>query len=469
MNPLEREREEQTRWRPLNPGRVEKAVDRLIEREFLLPTVARDLENRELANILDYARQAIPFYASQKVFQKFGRIASSVPRERLLDLPVLTKQQLIEHHDRLQPRQAPKGHEPGFRVKSTGTTGTPARVVFSRPAALMFAFFLQRQLRWERVDPNWKQAVIRLQRNIPTLPNGQLLQDGETWRGARWNHIERWFHTGPAVAFNRSNPIEEQLAWVRAERPNILVSFPGNLESLSHAAQGLPVDSLKSLRAISATLTEGMRRRIREATGLDVSQNYGLNEIGLAAIRCRHGAYHVNAEHCVAEVLASDGSPCGNGETGRLVMTGLTNYAMPLLRYDTGDLAVARNDPCPCGRTLPTFGRIIGRYRPMNSTPDGTAQRLDHLTAVIDELPHTWFEGIAAYQIHQDRADHWQVRVQSGQVPDPRLVSALETAWNERFADTPFAIVKVDAIPPAPGGKQQEFHSEFFPASDEDQ
>ena len=50
-----------------------------------------------------------------------------------------------------------------------------------------------------------------------------------------------------------------------------------------------------------------------------------------------------------------------SGEMGEIVITDLNNYAMPLIRYRLGDLAVATDKICKCGRGLPLLGDIEGR------------------------------------------------------------------------------------------------------------
>jgi len=49
------------------------------------------------------------------------------------------------------------------------------------------------------------------------------------------------------------------------------------------------------------------------------------------------------------------------GEPGSVVVTDLTNRAMPILRYQVGDVAVWSDQVCPCGRGLPLLERIDGR------------------------------------------------------------------------------------------------------------
>jgi phenylacetate-CoA ligase len=231
-----------------------------------------------------------------------------------------------------------------------------------------------------------------------------------------------------------------------------------------YACQGKPVDHLLALRSISATLTQGMRDRVESATRLTVYQSYGLNEIGVVAHRCEAGRYHVNAEHCLVEIVDETGSPCKASETGRIVVTGLTNFAMPLIRYDTGDLGVAVAGACNCGRTLPSFGTIVGRYRPMQYTPEGTARRVNIIQRTIEELPLDALSELREYQIHQYRDGSFELRLATKDEDDNRLVNVVRQEWDAQDDDPPpLRILRVGEVLPTSGGKQQEFTSDFFP------
>ncbi|NNE05814.1 MAG: phenylacetate--CoA ligase family protein [Xanthomonadales bacterium] len=464
-NPLELEREAQRQWIAQHPT-VEPMARKLLEREFLLPGAALDLEARELARILNFSRSEVSWYAQQEAFLALPAGQSSVGREALVDLPVLSKFDVQAHFDDLIPRRVPRGHEAVTIASSSGTTGKPTRVAFSLPAAGMFGFHLQRQMRWFRVDPSWKKAIIRLPHNFPATDKGKHLDLGQVFRADGWPNVTRLFRTGPAVGFSRFNPTEDKLKWLEQEKPDYLMSFPGTLESLVLATGGKPVASLKAARTISATLTPGMRRRIETASGIHPQQNYGLNEIGIVALRCPEGRYHVNSEHCIVEILDREHRPCAAGEQGQIVVTALTNFAMPLIRYDTGDIGIATSGACPCGRTTPGFADVVGRYRPMHLAPEGTAQRVQLITDVIDEMDPKSLSDLREYQIHQYRDGRFELRlVSKGDCTE--LKNRVRAAWDATIGDkTPLKIVDLERIPPAPSGKQQEFSSDFFPSRD---
>jgi phenylacetate-CoA ligase len=211
-----------------------------------------------------------------------------------------------------------------------------------------------------------------------------------------------------------------------------------------------------------------MRRRIETTTGARVAQNYGLNEIGLAAAQCAAGSYHVHVEHCIIEIVDEAGAPCAPGTAGRLVLTALKNPAMPLLRYDSGDMARGLAGPCPCGRTLPAFTDLIGRYSRIAFLPPGTLPLVGALRAALEELPAPAVRGLRQFQIHQFRDGSFELRLLTAGPLPPGLASTLAAAWRTAGgAAFPLGIVRVETIARSPGGKFQDFTSDFVPGLDE--
>ncbi len=100
---------------------------------------------------------------------------------------------------------------------------------------------------------------------------------------------------------------------------------------------------------------------------------------------CRGG--HLNPRLAVVEILDETGRPVPDGGTGEVVVTPLGVEGMPLLRFHTGDLAALNTEPCPCGRTTPRLGPVVGRMQ----------QRLK--VRGVSLFPGTiseWLQGVAA-------------------------------------------------------------------------
>jgi len=83
---------------------------------------------------------------------------------------------------------------------------------------------------------------------------------------------------------------------------------------------------------------------------------------------CEKGSYHILPEYGLTELIPADAP---NEDCCRVVATGFWNLAMPLIRYDIGDLVQPREGNCSCGRAFPMVQRIIGREGTYIRTPSG--------------------------------------------------------------------------------------------------
>ena len=137
-----------------------------------------------------------------------------------------------------------------------------------------------------------------------------------------------------------------------------------------------------------------------------MSDVYSAEETGPIAAQCpEYGSYHVHDETVLLELLDEEGGPVAPGTPGRVVVTVLHNFAMPLLRYELGDYAVW-GPPCSCGRTLPVLARIAGRQRNMLVHPDGSRHWPSFPARLW--LPHP---AIRKVQLVQTAVDHVEVHL----------------------------------------------------------
>jgi phenylacetate-CoA ligase len=151
---------------------------------------------------------------------------------------------------------------------------------------------------------------------------------------------------------------------------------------------------------------------------------------------------HVNSEHALLRIVREDGTDAPPGESGRVVITDLANWVMPLINYDIGDRAVA-GGPCPCGRGFPTLMSLEGRAGERIKTPSGkmiTPTALGWLiTTVFRMLPYVW-----EYQAIQTAADAVILRI----VPTADFTEELATKL-ARAAETflgPGMRVRVETV-----------------------
>jgi phenylacetate-CoA ligase len=186
-----------------------------------------------------------------------------------------------------------------------------------------------------------------------------------------------------------------------------------------------------------------------------LTDGYSAQETGPIAFQCPdHPHYHVMSESLIVEVLDDQNQPCQPGETGRVVITTLANFASPLIRYEIGDYAEVGGS-CPCGRGLPVLTRILGRTRNLLVLPDGSRiwPRLS-----LSRLPTV--APVSQVQMVQIDTETLELRV----VADTPLAEPDLAALRDYIAgrlDHPFAVrvKQVDAIPRAKSGKFEDFLS----------
>lgn len=463
MTTLAEEREAQKCWKLRRP-RANSAYDKLIDLEFEAPERNRARSTQALANMLGFAAGNVPYYRG--LFRRVnGNPRDADPRGALSALPILSKLDVQDHREELRAERLPPGDRLARWTKSSGTTGRPTQVLHSQHSSGMFRLLKQREYRWFRLDPQRTLAAIRLGRSLPPGASGGELESGETGRLRTWPYMND-FSTGPYFGLSTVTPIEERIEWLRRMRPQYLLAYAQTLEHLAFAAgASRPAESLKGLLSVSEQLTPGMRACVERSFGVPVHENYGLNEVGIVAGRCEAGRYHVHSEHCLVEILDDTGRACAAGEVGRIIVTSLTNFAMPLIRYDTGDLAEAIAQNCSCGRVLPLFGGIEGRYGRVAHLPAGTMTIVMALRDAIEEMPVELINDLREFQIHQFRDQRMELRLVTRAPLAEAFFACINSCWATATKQngSELSVRTVNAISRSPGGKFQVFTSDFMP------
>lgn len=201
------------------------------------------------------------------------------------------------------------------------------------------------------------------------------------------------------------------------------------------------------------TLLPHQRRVLREAFGTDVGDHYGATEMCVFISECEQHLYHVDPEFAVTEFLEMEGMPAN---VRRIVGTTLHNPAMPLIRYDIGDVATLSEATCPCGRQSRVVEKIDGRIESYIITPDGRRLgRLDFLfkkSGSIDEA-----------QLIQDAPDHVRVKLVVNRAYRAEDEAELLAHMREYLGDViRIDVERVNAIPREPNGKFRQIVSHVF-------
>lgn len=295
-----------------------------------------------LRRLLDHACTNVPFY--RRLWDEAGADPAGVRSlDDLAGFPVVTKRQLVEAGDRALDRTRPRRSL--IERRSSGSTGEP------------FVYYIDKD------HYGWTVA-------------GGLR--GWTWAG--WRPGDRWLRLQFRGRLSWRARLQDRLfnclympidrlddRFLRRFvprairfRPVLVRGYAGPTYVLARLLLDNPEFQLrpKAVACTGHTLYPHYREAIEKAFQAPVFDAYGGESICVAN-QCSHGAYHV-LPTAIAEVLP-EGPPLDQEQPGRLILTSLTNYAMPLIRYDIADLGVAGAGDCPCGRRWPVLKRIVGR------------------------------------------------------------------------------------------------------------
>jgi phenylacetate-CoA ligase len=464
------ERQEQRRWRLLPHCAGLNWFDQLVENEFLPPEEAAVLRATQLVDLLRFAAAQVPYYREN--LRDLGRPEDLAAPGGLERIPVLSRSDVQSHFDRLQAQALPDGHHPALTTRTSGSTGQRVVVLHSNVSMLMINVVKQRESRWFRYDPAATLAVVRHASDLPRLADNAMIPDGQVATFPQWRYVGNFFETGTYLCFGDTNPLERQIEWLDRHRPAYLTALSSHLEHLALTWRPeSPPGYLDNVLSIAQQLTPAMERCVKRALGVEVHANYGLNEVGIVATRCPEGGrYHVHAEHCLVEIVNDDGAAVRPGASGRLLVTALKNPVMPLIRYDTGDIAESVEGPCPCGRTLPAFAGIRGRYRRMAFLPSGTWGYWVATQEALERAPPEETASLRQYQLHQYRDGRFELRVIAVAPLPASFEERLTALWRKAAAGVTMPelrLVYVQQFARQPGGKFESFTSDFMPAPDE--
>lgn len=341
---------------------VIRARHELERNQWLSMDAVEALQQRKLATLLSFAAKNVPYYRTL-----FDALQISPDGEKsvaeIRRIPPLTKQIIRQHHDALISEDL-SGN--GLVANSTsGSTGEAFRFFTDRRS---YAF---RKAAGQRGD-NW--TGWRLGDPSVSLWGAPVDVAAAARLRGKLRDLVRGHRFLNSFALSVST-MDRYVDVIRRFKPTLFLSYPGPLEvfALHCRDRGVTFPSLQCIVSSAETLWPHQRKIIEDVFAVDVFDRYGCREVGHIASECReHDGLHISADRLLLEVVDDEDRPCAPGDTGRMLVTDLDNFGMPLIRYDIGDRAVvAERRVCACGRGLPMLENVEGRTLEIVVTPDG--------------------------------------------------------------------------------------------------
>ena len=236
---------------------------------------------------------------------------------------------------------------------SSGTTGKPTVVAYTRNDIAMWAGLMARSLRAAGVTAD---DIILNSYGYGLFTGGLGAHYGGEFLGA-------------TVIPMSGGQTEKQVQLIQDFKPTVIMSTPSYVLTIADEMikQGLKPDG-SSLRVGvfgAEPWTNEMRREIEERLGIDAIDIYGLSEVMGPGVSCEcvetKDGPHIWEDHFYPEIINPDtGEVLPDGEMGELVFTSLSKEALPILRYRTRDLT----------RLLPGTARPMRRMEKITGRSD---------------------------------------------------------------------------------------------------
>lgn len=349
-----------------------KLLKELKKSEFYTEEQLNDLQNKQLQKLIKHCYKNVPYY--RELFDSLNLKPKDIQtKEDLKKLPYLDKYKVKENYDKLIAKTAIR---PLCYVGTTGgTTGTPGK--FLRDYySINFENAVGQRFYQSFGDNGLRRVTLR---EVAVTPVSQNQPPFWEYNQANDELIMSPYHLSKENAHYYVQKIIEfnpHVLYLQPSSAYILAEFFSNVEHNLN---------LKAIFTSSENLADEKRKFIENVFKTKIHDWYGQAERVAAIGQCENGTYHIIEDYSIVELIEED----GNYE---ICATTLYNFAMPLLRYKTGDFVLPQEHKCSCGRHFRAIKQIKGRTIFYILTPEHTkVMNIEIINMDVDNIIETQY------------------------------------------------------------------------------
>ena len=429
---------------------VFSALYDLSRTERLPPDELARLQNAQLERLLRHAAVQVPFYTDRLRAAGY-RAGKTTATDIWNAIPILTRSDIQEAGDRLRAKSYPQSHGAIREWTTSGSTNRPVRIATTELTAFQWTCLNMRDRLWHDIDLGGTLVLLtdgaRKMAGRPFVEQGSWSLDASSLR-----------KPGKQFKVNPSLKPADLVRTIRKIDPTYIQTRPSQLNLLAKECEtsGERFSRLRAVFCVSELVTDTLRQACTDLFGVPIIECYSCAEAGYLALQCPEaGRLHVQSEMVRVEILDAGNAPCAPGETGRVVVTSLHNYAMPLIRYEIGDDAEV-GSPCGCGRGLPVIAKLLGRTQDYLKLRSGQLVRANTHHTAIAKIP-----AVVEFQLIQRALGRLEILLVARRPLDDgeldRLTAALARQGDETFA---VDVTYCQAIERPESGKFRSFKCE---------
>lgn len=313
-----------------------------------------EYQMQQLEKLLTHSYENVPYY--RRIFNESGLKPKDIKSiDDLRKLPFLTRDTVRENLSELVAQNYPKSKL--CCVTTGGSIGLPLELYwekgFTEPKERAFVW---RGWSWAGFKHGKKRVILR----------GDVINRFKDGKRSWWEYNPE----NNALVLSSYDMADENLPRyiqrINKFKPVAIQGYPSSLYILANflRSSNLRIINIKSILTSSETLYPYQRKVIEKYLGAKIYDLYGNAERNVLIMECEAGRYHNILEYGIMELIGKRGNLVKKeGKAGEIIATGFNNYAMPFIRYKTGDIAVYKEGKCECGRNYPLLKRIEGRIQ----------------------------------------------------------------------------------------------------------
>lgn len=415
----------------------------LLRSQWYSPERIRQRQGAMLRRLVAHACRTVPYY--HDLFREAGVKPDEIRGiDDLTKIPLTTKRDLQEQPpERLISSEANPQHLKSSRT--SGATGEPLEIRYG-PA--------------DRTAMNTSFLRAHLGRTLK--PRHRLLYfEARPQAGGKRQWYEHLGLFRRRVLATEDPPevwIEETARW----QPHLLQGYALTLKLFARAVRDRGITDLRIplIASTSGMLDAPGRKLLAETFQAEVVDIYASEEAGsVIAWECPVcPGYHVSADTVILEVL-KDGKPQPTGTAGELFITNLTNFTMPFIRYQQGDIGTLSVEAPGCGRGLPLLHDISGRCGDYVVLPGGKMLTPHPFFLILDDVA-----GIGEWKLVQEHLHYIGVDIRAAsrlESPDiDRITEALQRLTGD---EVQVQVSLVDRVRRSPTQKLRSVVSRLAP------
>jgi len=320
----------------------------------------KKIQRKKLYKLIEYASQNIPYY--KRLIKKHHiQFSEDSIFDDIKKFPLLTKEIIRNNFDQLYKFR----DNTYYRNTSGGSTGEP--VIFYQDRNY-FAWNTAAKIFFDEwAGRRIGEPKVKLWGSLR-----DILEDGQGFKGYLRQQLSG-VTTLSAYRMSAKN-IYKYVQRINNIKPCLILAYTSSIDELARSIQKhhLSIYSPKAIMTSAGVLYPEVRARIERVFQAPVFNRYGTREVGDIACNCeKNQELHIIPTIHYIEILDNQGKEVKPGETGEIVVTLLTYYTMPLIRYIIEDEGIFSEMECSCGRGFPLLKKVEGRIRSMFRNKQG--------------------------------------------------------------------------------------------------